>query len=141
MNHERYDRYLYGSGSSGSERARPGAGSGPAHWFEKVLALLFLGLCLVLGVLGAVLPLFPALVFFGFAALTAAWLCPPLRRVLLRHPQLVPYFDATDGLTALPWRRRLRVLAWVTLKFVVDSFRLSLEALARVIAFARRSRP
>jgi uncharacterized membrane protein YbaN (DUF454 family) len=152
MNHERYDHYLYGHGAPRRDRADSeakfplfGASSdkvgAPSHWFAKLLALLFLGLCLVLGVLGALLPLLPGMVFFGFAALLAAWLCPPLRRVLQRQPQLTPYLDATDGLAALPWRQRVRVLAWVGLKFMVDSCRLLVEAVARVITFAGRSRP
>jgi uncharacterized membrane protein YbaN (DUF454 family) len=113
----------------------------PSHWFAKLLALFFLGLCLVLGVLGVLLPLVPGVVFFGFAALIAAWLCPPLRRVLQRQPQLMPYFDATDGLSSLPWRQRLRVAAWVGVKFVVDSCRLLVEAVARLITFAGKSHP
>jgi uncharacterized membrane protein YbaN (DUF454 family) len=152
MNHERYDHYLYDHDSprpgrdafstrSPLLRASSDKVSAPSHWFAKLLALLFLGLCLALGVLGVLLPLLPGVVFFGFAALIAAWLCPPLRQVLQRQPQLSPYLDATDGFVALPWRRRLRVIGWVGLKFVVDSFRLLVEALACLIAFAGRSRP
>jgi len=149
MNHDRYDDFIYGRGgaqrSARSDYPPFAAGSekvgAPSHWLAKLLALLFLGVCLVLGVIGAILPILPGIVFFGFAALIAAWLFPSLRKVFERQPQLNRYLNATDGIATLPWRQQLHVVGWVGLRIVVDSFRLLFQALTRLMRFATRAAP
>lgn len=148
---DRYDDYIYGRASHQRDREELAkasllaAGSetvgAPSHWFAKLLAILFLGICLVLGVVGAILPIVPGILFFGFAALIAAWLFPPLRGVLERQPHLSHYMNATAGFSTLPWRRQVRVVAWLSMKFMVDSFRLLIEGVARLIRLAGSSAP
>jgi len=120
---------------------RVSEGVEPPHWFAKLLALIFLGLCLMLGVVGLILPILPGIVFFGFAALLAAWLFPPLHRVLRRQPSLSPYLESTAGFARLHWRRQARVLGWLAIKMLLDSFRLTVDAIARLIRFATRPAP
>jgi len=113
----------------------------PPHWFARLLALIFLGLCLMLGVIGIILPIMPGIVFFGFAAIICAWLFPPLHRVLRRQPALAAYLDTTAGFTHLPWQQQARVLGWISIKMLIDSLVFMIEAIARLIRFAIRPAP
>ncbi|HWK53821.1 MAG TPA: DUF454 family protein [Hyphomicrobiales bacterium] len=89
--------------------------------FNKPLALVFLVCCLVLGVVGLILPLLPGLVFLALAAVVAARFHPPLERFFLRHPRAAgPYTTARCFLDSAP-RVQARLLGWGMLKGLLVS--------------------
>ncbi len=125
MKHYDYDSRL--------QRIRQQPGS--TDWLATFLAFVILTLCVAVGLLGLVLPVLPGIVFLVFAALIAARLFPPLDRVLRRNRHFTPYLDQSDNFARLSWRGKIRFVGWMTLKIVVDGFRLAFAGVRRVISY------
>jgi uncharacterized membrane protein YbaN (DUF454 family) len=68
--------------------------SGPARWLLQALA----GFCLLLAVIGLILPVMPTVPFLVVAAWAAARSSPRLHHWLLQHPRFGPYLrDWTEA--------------------------------------------
>ncbi len=104
-------------------------------WVATVLAFAILVLCVAVGLLGLLLPVLPGLLFLAFAALIAAKLFPPFEKVLRRNRFFTPYLEQSQHFTRLSWRGKIRFVGWMTLKVVVDGFRVLFAGLTRVISY------
>ncbi|HTR00490.1 MAG TPA: hypothetical protein VMH83_10890 [Candidatus Acidoferrum sp.] len=115
------------------------------HWVAKFLALLLLLLCLGLGMVGLILPVVPGLLFLAFGAMIAGAMFPSFARHLQRFPSLArlltPYLESSHGFMGMSWQGRCKLLLWVTVKVMVDSFMVLWAALARLLDFVGRDKP
>ena len=119
---------------------RPSSCHNPPHWFARLLALVFLLLCVAVGMVGLILPIIPGLLFLALALIIAASIFPPLERLVRRSPALAPYLDRVHGFHALDWREQLRFVCWLLVKLLVDGLRCLIGLLARLFSFAASSR-
>ncbi len=117
---------------------RSGSASKPAHWFARLLALVFLLLCVAIGMAGLILPVIPGLLFLALACMIAATIFPPLERYLRRYPGLSIYLDRMAGFHRLAVPEKIRFVGWLLVRLVIDSFRCLLELLARLLSTAGR---
>ena len=99
----------------------------------KVAAGVAILACLIVGVLGLVLPIIPGIVFLGLAALIAARWSPALERAMRRNATLGGYLDKTAGFERLSLLRQIELGAWLTLKAIVDSVTWAIAACARLL--------
>ncbi|MGA1742238.1 MAG: DUF454 family protein [Pseudohongiellaceae bacterium] len=63
----------------------------------KLLALMFVLICLAVGVVGLILPIIPGLLFLAIAAMIAARHSPSLDRWLRKNRLLRGYLDSGEG--------------------------------------------
>jgi len=82
------------------------------HWFSKTLIAIGAGICLILGIVGIVLPIIPGVLFLVFAAIL-------LSRVSRRARN---YLDQHDG-----WQRQRRF--WDRTRFLAFHERVQLACL------------
>jgi uncharacterized membrane protein YbaN (DUF454 family) len=87
-----------------NSQLRPGvrALSGPVRWLLQALAVV----CLVLALVGLVLPVLPTVPFLVVAAWAAARSSPRLHRWLLEHPRFGPYLRDWAGAGVVPRRAK-----------------------------------
>jgi uncharacterized membrane protein YbaN (DUF454 family) len=115
------------------------------HWIAKLVALTLLLLCVLLGLVGLVLPVIPGLLFLAFGAMLAASVFPAFGQKLRQSPWAArfigPYLDRAHGFSRMSWRAKLRFLAWISCKVIVDSFVLMWLALARLLEFLNKDKP
>ena len=117
---------------------RSGPASKPAHWFARLLALVFLLLFVAIGMAGLILPVIPGLLFLALACMIAATIFPPLESYLRRYPGLSIYLDRMHGFHRLAVPEKIRFVGWLLVRLVIDSFRCLLELLARLLSAAGR---
>ncbi len=125
------------STESGLTRSRPQPASAPPL-FVKLLALVFLLLCVAIGMAGIILPVIPGLLFLGLAVVVAARLFPPLGRRLRRHPTFAPYMDRTDHFARLSLQGKVKFACWFALKILWDSCVLTVHYIGKFIAWLRK---
>ena len=63
----------------------------------KLLTLMFVLICLAVGVVGLILPIIPGLLFLAIAAMIAARHSPSLDRWLWKNRLLRGYLDSGEG--------------------------------------------
>ena len=86
----------------------------------KVVAALVVVACVVIGVVGIVLPVIPGLVFLALAALVAARNVPWLDAKLRRHRSIGPRMHRVDRFFRLPLIDQLRVTVLMSVKYTLD---------------------
>ncbi len=108
----------------------------------KLAALVVILVCLVLGVLGLVLPIAPGLIFLLAAAVLAARTFPCADGWLRRSRTIGSYLDKTDPFLELPLADKLKVAALICLKGLADSLAMAAACAAKLYArvTARRGR-
>ncbi|MEY4640237.1 MAG: hypothetical protein RLZZ227_231 [Pseudomonadota bacterium] len=126
-----YDRYI----ANLSRSRKPADGS---QWFAKMLALVFLVLCVAIGMAGIILPVIPGLLFLALAVIIAARLFPPLERRLRQNPMFSPYLDKTDHFWRLSLQGKVKFACWLTLKILWDSCVLLCAYLGKFVAWLRK---
>jgi uncharacterized membrane protein YbaN (DUF454 family) len=114
-----------------SIRAQPHA----TDWVASVLAFGILVICIAVGLLGLLLPVLPGLLFLAFAALIAAKLFPPFEHSLRKSPWFAPYLNHAENFTRLRARGKIRFVCWMTLKVVVDGFRMLFAGVTRLVSY------
>jgi len=122
--------------SSAAGSRRPPA-SAP-HWFAKLLALVLLVLCVMIGLAGIILPVIPGLLFLAFAVVIAARLCPPLGRRLRRHAVFAPYMESSDRFAVLNLPDKVKYAFWFAVKVLWDSCVLLIHYSGRLLAWLLR---
>ncbi len=111
------------------------AAVGPAKsGLSKLTASVVILVCLVLGVLGLVLPIAPGLVFLLAAAAVAARTFPCADGWLRRNRTIRGYLDKTDPFLELSLADKLKVAALMCLKGLVDSLAIVARCGAKIYA-------
>jgi uncharacterized membrane protein YbaN (DUF454 family) len=107
---------------------------------SKVIAALVVLACVVIGLVGIVLPVIPGLVFLALAVLVAARNVPWLDARLRRHRSIGPRMQRADRFFRLPLIDQLRVTLLIGVKWTLDGLDRFGAWLARRSA-APRARP
>jgi uncharacterized membrane protein YbaN (DUF454 family) len=90
----------------------------------RLIACVLAAACLLLGVVGLLLPVIPGLLFLLIAALIGARYFPSLERRLRRAPAVGAYLDRADSFRGLtPWEK-LQVGGLICAKIVLDGMAL-----------------
>jgi len=85
----------------------------------KRLLLAVLGtVCILLGLIGLVVPVFPGFLFLLLAVACFTSLSPRLRSYCARHPRLKRFFARIDASQNLAMMQRLRLGFWAALEVV-----------------------
>lgn len=123
--------------ASGLTRSRPQLASAPSL-FIKVLALVFLLLCVAIGMAGIILPVIPGLLFLALAVLIAARIFPPLGRRLRRNTTFAPYMEKTDHFASLSLQGKVKFSGWFAVKILWDSCVLAVHYVGKFITWLRK---
>jgi uncharacterized membrane protein YbaN (DUF454 family) len=125
------------STNSGLTRSRPQPTSAPPL-FVKLLALVFLLLCVAIGMAGIILPVIPGLLFLALAVIVAARMFPPLGRRLRRNATFAPYMEKTDHFTRLSLQGKVKFACWFAVKILWDSLVLAVHYGGKFIGWLRK---
>ena len=87
----------------------------------RLIAVLLVALCLVIGAAGLVLPIIPGLLFLAIAVLICARAFPSLERWLRRSRTLDRHLDRADGFMNLSLWRKVQFGSLLSLKILLDS--------------------
>jgi uncharacterized membrane protein YbaN (DUF454 family) len=102
----------------------------------KVIACLFILICLAIGAAGLILPIIPGLLFLALAALVAAKHSPSLDRVLRRNRTMSGYLDTADGFVGLPFWRKVQFGGLLCLKMLIDGIAYTVSVVTRLVTLA-----
>lgn len=102
----------------------------------KLLALMFVLICLAVGVVGLILPIIPGLLFLAFAAMIAARHSPSLDRWLRKNQLIRSYLDSGEGFLNLSWPRKIQFVLWLCLKIFIDTIVLILALITNLLSFS-----
>jgi uncharacterized membrane protein YbaN (DUF454 family) len=127
------------STESGLTRSRPQPASAPSL-FIKLLALVFLLLCVAIGMAGIILPVIPGLLFLALAVVIAARIFPPLGRRLRRNATFAPYMDRTDHFARLSLQGKVKFACWFAAKILWDSVVLAVHYTGKFLAWLRKDK-
>jgi uncharacterized membrane protein YbaN (DUF454 family) len=128
----------YDTSSSSSGRAGSHKPADAPHWIARLLALVFLLLCVAIGLAGIILPVIPGLVFLAIAVIIAARLFPPLERRLRRNEMFAPYMQRTDHFWSMSLQGKVKFVFWLTLKILWDSCVLVMHYAGKLVAWLRK---
>ena len=112
----------------------------------KVIAIVALAVCFVIGIVGLVLPIVPGLLFLALAALIAAQLSPAFADKLKSNPTLGRYVGDADELrestrrAGLSLGRKVLVAGLIALKGVILAAEWAVESIGKLVAGNRRAR-
>jgi uncharacterized membrane protein YbaN (DUF454 family) len=96
----------------------------PSGLAAKIAACTIVVACLVIGVVGLVLPVIPGLLFLVIAAIILARHFPWLDACLRRHRGLGRQLDRSEAFFRLSTGARVKVAALLCLKLLLDTFAL-----------------
>ena len=86
----------------------------------KLIAALFVVICLAIGAVGIVLPIIPGLLFLALAALIVTRHFPSTEFWLRRSRTIGGYLDKTDGFFELDLRHKLMLGGLLCVKMLID---------------------
>jgi uncharacterized membrane protein YbaN (DUF454 family) len=109
------------------------------NFSTKLIACVVIVACLLLGLAGLVLPLIPGLLLIGVGAVVAAKLSPRFAETLRQNDTLRGYLDKTERMAGLPLAAKLRVVALLIVKALVDGIALLVAGVIKIIRMAERA--
>lgn len=98
-----------------------------------LFAIAFLA-CLLLGLIGLVLPIIPGILFLGIAALMLAPYVPALNNWMHRSPHMRRYLAELNALKSLHLRDKLHLGALLSLRMMLDGARYITAQLGRLFS-------
>jgi uncharacterized membrane protein YbaN (DUF454 family) len=107
----------------------------PAHskgFVAKTLAIALFLVCLVLGLIGIVLPIIPGLLFLAIAALICARHSPAFARWLHRNRTMGSYLDDANRVAGLGLPQMLRYGGLMCLKLSLEGIALAAATVGKV---------
>jgi uncharacterized membrane protein YbaN (DUF454 family) len=104
----------------------------------KLLAIVFVLICLAVGVVGLILPIIPGLLFLAIAAMIAARHSPSLDRWLRKNQLFRTYLESGEGFLSLSWPRKIQYALWLCLKIFIDTIVLIFALIASLLSFSVR---
>ena len=85
---------------------------------QNIGLLLIIGVCLVLGLIGLIIPVIPGVVFLFIAAGLGAQLSPRVRQKLEHHPRMSRFFRRLDATSALTLFDQCKMTLYASLEAI-----------------------
>ena len=104
----------------------------------KLVAAGVIVVCLLLGFAGLILPLIPAFLFLGVAAIVAAKFSPRFAETLRQSETLRGYLDRTDGFADLPLNQKLKLAGLLFVKALIDGVAFLVAGVMKLLKAAER---
>ncbi len=102
----------------------------------KLIAGIFVLICLAIGVIDSILPIIPGLLFLAIAAMITARHSPSLDRWLRKNRVIRSYLDSGEGFLNLSWLRRIQFILWLCLKIFIATIMLIFSLIASLLTFS-----
>lgn len=93
----------------------------PLPWMIKVLSLLLITICLILGVIGVLLPVIPGVLFFFIAALLCTRVSQRAHRYAHDNAWYRRQLDSWHRSSQLPMLARLKLAILLAIRSVADA--------------------
>ncbi len=108
---------------------------------KKISLIIFVLVCLFIGIAGLLLPIIPALVFLLLAAIVSAEHSQLMNNFLRKNKTLSTYLDNGKGFANLPLNKKIKYALWLCLKTTMDILLAVFNALAKLFSQASRRYP
>ena len=102
----------------------------------KLLAVLFIVICVAVGAVGLILPIIPGLLFLAIAIMIIAKTFPALDRRMRRNRTLKGYLDSADGFWTLSILKKCQYGLLLCLQLFIDAAAFLIFIAARTLDFA-----
>jgi len=116
-----------------------------ANFFEnlsaKLIACLFILICLAVGVVGLILPIIPGLLFLAIAAIIVARYFPLMECWLRKSPTMGRYLDTTDGFLDLTFLGKVRFGSLLCVKILIDGIVFTISLTRKLVNLAADNYP
>lgn len=89
-------------------------------WHFKILFTVMALLCVIVGLIGLVLPVIPGVVFLVVAFLLLSRVSPRLARWAKRKPQLNRLQNRFNAMGRMSWSERFRFSFWVAMSGILQ---------------------
>jgi hypothetical protein len=106
-------------------------------WHVKILIAVLAVACLIVGLIGLVLPVIPGLVFLFAAILLLSRISPGLARWVKRKPEMNRLRVRFDAMGRLGWGERGRLAFWMVLGGVARGTAVAGSLIARTARSVR----
>ena len=109
------------------------------HVSAKLIACAVIVACLIVGVIGLILPIVPGLLFIAIAAVVAAKVFPAFGQMLRRNDTIGAYLNRADGLVELPLGKKIQVACLLCVKMFIDGVALLTAGVTKIVRAAERA--
>ena len=99
------------------------------HWFTKTLLVMGAGICLVLGVVGIILPVIPGLLFLAIAAFLISRVSRRAASYLNEHSGWQRQQRVWKKSQYLAFHERVQLASLLAVRYVIESLRSLSETL------------
>jgi uncharacterized membrane protein YbaN (DUF454 family) len=102
----------------------------------KLIACAVIVACLLLGLVGLILPLIPGLLFIVIAIFVAAKLSPRFAATVRENDTLRGYLDQADRIAGVPLAQKIQVVGLLLLKMLIDGVALLVAGVVKLVKAA-----
>ena len=102
----------------------------------KLIACLFILICLALGAVGLILPIIPGLLFLAIALMIIAKLSPSIDRQLRKNRTISSYLDSADGFVSLSLLKKVQYGCLLCLQLFIDAIAFCVLVVTKLLGFA-----
>jgi len=102
----------------------------------KLIACLFILICLALGAVGLILPIIPGLLFLAIALMIIAKLSPSIDRQLRKNRTISSYLDSADGFLSLSLLKKVQYGCLLCLQLFIDAIAFCVLVVTKLLGFA-----
>lgn len=110
-------------------------------WHFKILFTVLALVCLIVGMIGIVLPVIPGVIFLIVAMLLLSRVSPRVARWVKQKPEMNRMQDRFDSMGRMRWGERLRLSFWMAMSGVVQGAVLIGSIFSRTSRYIRNRRP
>ena len=102
----------------------------------KLIACLFILICLALGAVGLILPIVPGLLFLAIALMIIAKLSPSIDRQLRKNRTISSYLDGADCFLSLSLLKKVQYGCLLCLQLFIDAIAFCVLVVTKLLGFA-----
>ncbi len=106
-------------------------------WYCRILLTVLALACVILGVIGLVIPIIPGVVFLLIAVLLLSRISPRLKRWVRRKPEMNRIHSRFQAMGRLHWGERLRLSFWMAMNGVLQGAVFTGSIISRTAHFVR----
>ncbi len=93
----------------------------------KVICIALIACCVVVGLIGLVLPIIPGLIFLFIAAILLARISSRFDSILKRNPTVQGWMKHADTINGLSFSQRVRLSFWMSARIITNAIELGIN--------------